>query len=173
MTDSTASDHPLLTPDREPPLTDRGGARLTQSHDSLGWIGRRFRTNPVRMAWVIMTISFIAFCVLAISAPLAARGFLLYATDPASLELNVIEGAVLVTTTRTRDTQAVVSRASVVEDQRVATDEKSSAILTFYADEQAQESLATITLYNNASFLLTTARVPRFAYSGEADRLNL
>ncbi len=173
MTDSTASDHPLLTPDQEPPLTERGVERLMQSHDSLGWIGRRFRTNPVRMAWVIMMTSFIAFCVLAISTPLAARGYLLYATDPASLELNVIEGAVLVTTTRTRDTQAVVSRASVTEDQRVATDEKSSAILTFYADEQAQESLATITLYNNASFLLTTARVPRFAYSGEADRLNL
>ena len=171
MINSTASDHTALTPDQEPP--DRGAERSAQSHDSPGWVTRRFRANPMRTAWVVTVISFITCCALAIAAPLTARGFVLYATDTRPLELNVIDGAVLVTTARTRDTQAVVSRAPVSEDQRVATDEKSSAILTFYADEQAQESLATITLYNNASFLLTTARVPRFSYSGAADRLSL
>ncbi|MBK6433485.1 MAG: FecR domain-containing protein [Anaerolineae bacterium] len=171
MINSTASDHTALTPDQEPP--DRGAERSAQSHDSPGWVTRRFRANPMRTAWVVTVISFITCCALAIAAPLTARGFVLYATDTRPLELNVIDGAVLVTTARTRDTQAVVSRAPVSEDQRVATDEKSSAILTFYADEKAQESLATITLYNNASFLLTTARVPRFSYSGAADRLSL
>lgn len=174
MTNFTSHDQ-APAPDNPPQAAGlvNSGARVSSSNDAPGWGVRRFRSNPARMAWFVMVIAFVLCCSLSIAAPLAGRSFLLYASDPRPLNLNVIDGAVLVTSIKTRDTQAVVSHAVVGEDQRVATDEKSSAILTFYADEQGQDSLATITLYNNASFLLTMARVPRFGYSSEADRLTL
>ena len=174
MTNFTSQDHaPAPEAAPEPAGLGSGGRRISASNEVTGWGVRRFRSNPARMAWIVMVTAFVLCCSLAIAAPLAGRSFLLYASDPRPLDLNVIDGAVLVTSIKTRDTQAVVSHAVVSEDQRVATDEKSSAILTFYADEQGQDSLATITLYNNASFMLTTARVPRFGYSSEADRLTL
>ncbi len=172
MTNMTSSEQVVSQESVQEPVA-AAGAAARNSHVVTGWSSRRFRNNPVRTAWLVMVTAFVLCCLLAISIPLATRGFLLYATDARPLQLNVIDGAVLVTSIKTRGTQAVVSHGLVNEDQRVATDEKSSAVLTFYADEQAQESLATITLYNNASFLLTTARVPRFGYSGEPDRLNL
>lgn len=165
----------------ETPATGSNGTssrpRAATSNGATGWATRRFHQNPVGVAWMIMLIFFSACALFAISAPLAVRGYALYSTDRRSLELNVIAGTVLVNSTgstaQARDSQAVVARAAVSEGQRVATDERSSAIVTFYADEAAQESLATITLYTNASFLIAKARVPRFEYSAEPDRLTL
>lgn len=85
----------------------------------------------------------------------------------------VISGAVQVTPGNTADTRAVIDYTSVSEGTRVQTDNKASATLNLYADDEGREFLATITLYNNAALVVDAPRVPRFGYSHAPDRLRL
>lgn len=138
---------------------------------SLG--ARALRENPTRTAWLVMVTAFVTFCVLAVTIPLWVRSYVTHATVTRPLAMTVVSGAVQVTPFNSRDTRPVVDQALVNEGTRVQTDNKASATLNLYADDQAREFLATITLYNNASLVVDASRVPRFGYSNEPDRLTL
>lgn len=138
---------------------------------SLG--ARALRENPTRTAWVIMVAAFVTFCVLVVTIPLVTRSYITQATIARPLAMTVVSGAVQVTPLNSSDTRPVVDQALVSEGTRVQTDNKASATLNLYADDQGREFLATITLYNNASLVVDASRVPRFGYSAEPDRLTL
>ncbi len=147
--------------------------RVTQPtmRRSLG--ARALRENPTRTAWMVMVAGFVTFCVLVITIPLLIRSYVISATVARPLAMTVVSGAVQVTPINTSDTRPVVDQALVSEGTRVQTDNKASATLSLYADDEAREFLATITLYNNASLVVDASRVPRFGYSSEPDRLVL
>ncbi len=161
---------PLRVDDGVPTINPPRAAQSTTPR-SLG--ARALRENPTRTAWVIMVIAFVTFCVLAVTIPLLIHSYILYATVARPLSMIVISGAVQVTPGNTADTRAVIDYTSVSEGTRVQTDNKASATLNLYADDEGREFLATITLYNNAALVVDASRVPRFGYSHAPDRLRL
>ncbi len=147
--------------------------RVTQQTNPRSLGARALRENPTRTAWLVMVAAFISFCVLAVAIPVLVRSYITQATIARPLAMTVVSGAVQVTPINTTDTRPVVDQAQINEGTRVQTDNKASATLNLYADDDARALLATITLYNNASLVVDASRVPRFGYSTEPDRLGL
>ncbi|RPI58388.1 MAG: hypothetical protein EHM56_01930, partial [Chloroflexi bacterium] len=54
------------------------------------------RNNPERLAWTVMSVAFVTFCVLVTTLPLGVRSYLLGATEVEETQVQRIAGTVLV-----------------------------------------------------------------------------
>ncbi len=132
-----------------------------------------WRQNPTRVAWIVLTISFLLCCLLAVGVPLGARSFLLHATRPKAVFIESTQGTVQLWQPEATDPRAVTSRRPVAERSRLMTDATAKGLITLAADEAGERVLATVQLSPETSVTLTRARTPRFELSSDPHQVNL
>jgi len=124
------------------------------------------RKNPERVAWTVLSLAFIAFCLLAAGIPLGIRSYLLNAMDNLDTQLQVIEGTVLVQETRKSDLTAVTENMNLSPGDEVLTDDASWAALDLFERSH-------VTLYSNTKVKLEQVQTPRFGISDQPNQVNL
>ncbi len=132
------------------------------------------RNNPARLGWVILLISFITFCVLAVSIPLGVRWYLLHSQVTQNGLLRVTSGTVLLFPGPDSEPIAVVDARAVEPGTLIKTDQRSQAALSFYiagSNGQAGQEIATAQIYPAANVLLARSSQPRFAVSSDPARV--
>ena len=134
------------------------------------------RKNPNRLAWIILLTSFITFCLLAVSIPLAVRWYVLHSQVRQTGLVRVTNGTALLFPTSDSDPIAVVDTRAVEPGTLIRTDQRSQAALIFQANGsngQAGTELATVQIYPAADVLLSQASRPRFAVSDDPVRFSI
>jgi len=119
------------------------------------------RRNPELVAWIVLGLSFAAFCFLAVSIPWAIRHYIVTATDLQEATLEVINGTVLVDKQGMGTFEGYTRESGPVpvpEGSHIKTDANSRALITFF--EKSTASLATET-----EVRLTRMRKPKFGLS--------
>jgi hypothetical protein len=124
-----------------------------------------WRENPQRVAWLVVSVSFVFCCLLAVAVPLGVRSFLLNATRPIQSYVTATAGTVQLFPSGADDPSAVTDRRAVTERSRVVTDANARSLLTIFADDPTGPVLAAIQLYQDTDLRLLTARAPRFAWN--------
>ncbi len=127
------------------------------------------RENPERIAWIIISLSFLTFCVLAVTVPWAGYRYVMTSTRPKEARLEVIEGTVQLEEPGLGITAGVRPEANprpVREGARVKTDGSSRAFIRFF--DQSGLTMAT-----NTDVKLAVMRAPRFSLSSEPNRLEI
>lgn len=132
-----------------------------------------WRQNPARVAWVVLTASFLTCCLLAVAVPVGARAFLLHATRAKTAFVTATTGTAQLWPPGANDPTAVTDRRTVGEGGRIITDGTAKALLTLAADEAGDRVLATIQLSPDTTVALQAARTPRFQLSPDAHRVDL
>lgn len=118
------------------------------------------RTNPERLAWVVLLTSFGMLCALCITVVLVTRWFIFDSTIPLVVELTVSRNTVgVLAEGRAEETE----RASrLLDDQTIlTTDSTSQAFLTF-RDPHTNQIVATLTLFRDSAIQIRTTGRPRF-----------
>ncbi len=129
--------------------------------------------NPERVAWIVMTVSFLIFCALAVAIPWSIYDYVYHSTVEQPPALRVIRGTVLVGPLGDKNPVGVTDvRREVNEGDAIRTDEISEAILVYPGGDQAEKKV-TVLLYNNATLVVEKARRPRFGRSKDPERLVL
>lgn len=124
------------------------------------------RKNPDRVAWTVLSIAFVFFCLLAIGIPLGVRSYLLNATEDQDTLLQVIEGTVLVDKANGADRIGVTDSAMLSPGDEVITDDTSWATLDLFERSH-------VTLYREAKVKLDQAHAPQFGLSGKPNQITL
>ncbi|MBM4464013.1 MAG: FecR domain-containing protein [Chloroflexi bacterium] len=125
------------------------------------------RKNPERVAWIILSIAFVAFCFLAVSIPLGIRWYIINATQVHKTSLAAIRGTVQVQEPDVNKPFAFTgSKDDVPEGSIITTDATSQAFLEFFED-------STLQLYNNSQVIIQKTQSPRFDLSPRPDTIAL
>jgi len=124
------------------------------------------RKNPDRVAWTVLSMAFVFFCLLAIGIPLGARSYLLNATEDQDALLQVIAGTVLVDKANGADPIGVTDSAMLSPGDEVITDDTSWATLDLFERSH-------VTLYREAKVKLDKAQAPQFGLSGKPNQITL
>ena len=124
------------------------------------------RRNPERLAWLVLSLAVLSFCVLATGIPLGLRSYVLNATDDMDTHLQVIEGTVLVQQARESDLTAVTESFILTPGDEVLTDDTSWASLDLFERSH-------LTLYSNTKVKLEQVETPRFELSDRPDQVRL
>jgi hypothetical protein len=124
------------------------------------------RNKPERLAWTVLWVAFLLFCVLVTGIPLAARSYVLHASEEQEAQLQVIEGTVLVQKPNGSEPIGVTSAGSVAPGDEVITDDTSQATLDLFERSH-------VTLYREGKVTLEQADAPRFSVSTDPNRIAL
>jgi hypothetical protein len=124
------------------------------------------QNNPERLAWTVLLLAFMTFCVMAVAVPLGVRWYLRNAMTNEVSAVTSVRGTVLAETRKASLPIPITdgSTAEVEETTRIATDSTSQAILTFFND-------STLTLYGETSISLLQTRSPRFGWGRRPDTI--
>jgi hypothetical protein len=132
-----------------------------------------WRQNPQRVAWIILIANFTVFCVLAVVAPLALRGYVLHATRALTAYVSTTEGTVQLRVPGASEPNAVPERRVVPEGSQLVTDSVARALLVVSSDAGGQQVLARVQLFPDSSLQLRRIQSPRFSVSRDSDDLLL
>jgi hypothetical protein len=124
------------------------------------------RRNPERVAWTVLSISFITFCGLVVGIPLSFRSFLLNAAVSQDTQMQVIEGTVLVRKSNGSAPIGVTKAETLSPGDEVITDASSWATLDLFDRSHA-------ILYSGTDVELQQTSSPRFGLSDQPDRIDL
>ncbi len=121
--------------------------------------------DPGRLAWTVLIISFIIFCLLSTAVYVAVRWFLLDSSVPLTATLHVARNTVTVRATL-GDTVEQAERGVrlISHNVRLATDSGSQGYLTF-TDPYTQIEIASVVLHHDSALTLLEAYQPRFEFS--------
>ncbi len=134
------------------------------------------RNNPARLAWAILLTSFVLFCLLAISIPLALRWYVLHSQVKLPGLVRVTSGTVLLLPTADSDPIALVDTRAVEPGALIKTDQRSQAALVFqttHRNGQPGSENATVQIYPSANVQLSEAGRPRFDISSDPNRFSI
>lgn len=124
------------------------------------------RNNPERMAWTVLSISFITFCVLVTTVPLGIRSYLLNATEVQGTQVQRIAGTVLVRRSNGGQLGGVLESGVVMPGDQIIIDSATRAVLDLFDRSH-------VTLYSNTTLELLNVESPRFALSNQPNRIRL
>lgn len=124
------------------------------------------RKNPQRVAWTVLSVAFIVFCVLITGIPLALRAYLLHATDDQETLLQRIEGTILVRQANGDKPYGVTDSATVSPGDEVILDASARGTLDFFERSH-------VALYSNTNVELVSVEAPRFGVSDQPNRIAL
>lgn len=133
-----------------------------------------WRTNPERMAWIILIVAFCVFLLLAISIPLAAQYTLRYATAPQEIQLNPTVGTILLYPPRASEPIAITAtRNDISEGSRFEAGLTTQGELSLTLNPNSNLALGTVHLYQGTQLDLLRVRRPRFGQSDQPYRVLL
>jgi len=126
------------------------------------------RRNPERLAWIIVWISFITFCVLVVSIPLGIRSYLHNAYNVHEATVESLVGTVVVENPGSAGPKPVAkgNSAQVREGGVIIVDETSEAVVTFFDHSFMRLSPGT-------QIILVEMRSPKFSVSKKPKRIVL
>ena len=126
------------------------------------------RNKPERVAWSVLWVAFILFCLLVTSIPLGIRYYLLNAMVDQETLLQRIEGTILVQEAEGNKPTGVTDSALLSPGDEVILDATSRGTLDFFDRSH-------ITLYSNTNVELERVEAPRFGLSDQPNHtvLNL
>lgn len=131
------------------------------------------RTNLERLAWVILLTSFFTCIGLAVATPLGIRHYVLHASTPQNVTLEVKRGPLRVTLAGRGQPIAIdEERGDIPEGTIVATD-ATAGRLVMHAPQADRPVVATAQLYDNTEVMLSSARSPRFTASRQPHKVTL
>jgi hypothetical protein len=131
------------------------------------------RRNPERLAWTVLSISLFICVTLAVSVPLAVRGYINDTTDPSRIKLEVQQGTVLVRRLGTDDPIGVTTELdNLQEGAAIHADENVQALLTVLSPSDGS-TLLIVQIYGNTNLDIAVSRSPRFQASGLMHRETL
>lgn len=118
------------------------------------------RSNPERMAWVVLLTCFGVFCSLTLLVPASIYWYIINSTIPLRTELTSVRGIVLIDNPDVELSFSVLDGQTVPleESLTVSTNNTSQAILTFTDD-------SSLTMYGDTTVVLHEAHEPRFGIS--------
>ncbi len=123
------------------------------------------KSNSERLAWVVLLASFAVCLTTAVTVPVAARTFVVRATERHRVSLEVQRGPLRVTLAgRGMPVAVAENREDLPEGTVVATD-STAGQLVFRAPQADSLVLARVQLYDNTEVVLARARSPRYAAS--------
>lgn len=134
------------------------------------------RNNPVRIAWLILLTSFVVFCLLALSIPLALRWYVLHSQVDQSALVRVTSGTVLLQSGADSEPIALMDARTVEPGASIRTDQRAQAVLIFQASTAAGQpgpEIATVQLYPSADVQIAQASRPRFGVSADPNLYSL
>lgn len=120
--------------------------------------------------------SFIIFCLLAVSIPLALRWYVLHSQVKQTGIVRVTSGTVLLLPAAGGDPIALVDSRAVEPVTLIKTDQRSQAALSFNAagdPEHVSPETATVQVYPSAQVLLSQASRPRFSVSSDPAQIGI
>ncbi len=124
------------------------------------------RNNPERLAWTVMSVAFVAFCVLVTTIPLSIRSYLLGATDAEETQVQRIAGTVLVRQSNGGQLGGVLESGVVLPGDEIIVDSATRAVLDLFDRSH-------VTLYSNTTLEILEVESPRFSLSDEPNRIRL
>ncbi len=126
--------------------------------------------NPGRLAWTVLTIAFLIFCMVTAAAFLGIRWFLFDSTIPMTVVLSVAKDTVAMQTS----TIEAAERATRIlpRDVQLETDSSSQGYITF-VDPFSGQVVASITLLRDSALTIGNAQRPRFEFSSGPYTLNI
>lgn len=135
------------------------------------------RSNPERLAWSVLVLSFVLCCSLAVGVPTAATSFVNSATLPAQINVKLQSGRTIAFGPRETETNARVvgiDGRNIEEGSTIIVDaDLPSQAVVVIGVEATGEPLATVQMYSGAKLRVARAEVPRFSLSTGADRVEL
>lgn len=151
------------------PLTQVSPVSVTVKGRSNLW-----RTNPERMAWIVLLASFATFVLMAVSIPLAIQYTIRYATVAQDVQFTPTVGTTLFWPPRASEPIAITApRNDVVERSRFEAGYSTQGELSLTLNPDSDQSMGTVHLYQGTQLDLVSVRRPRFAISPEPYRARL
>ncbi|MCU0520269.1 MAG: hypothetical protein MUF84_06220 [Anaerolineae bacterium] len=126
-----------------------------------------------RLAWLVMTLSFLACIVLALGVPLGIRRYVLTSTRPMIVILQRREGIVTQRAAGSNATVVVDTQVAVTPRSQIRGNGDADALLLFYHPDKPEAPIATIQLYGDTELAVEHARTPRFAVSKLPHRIEI
>jgi hypothetical protein len=124
------------------------------------------RSNPQRVAWTVLWIAFLCFCILATGIPLGVRSYLLNSTQGHETRLQRIAGTIQLQRADGGQPIAVTEAAGVAEGDEIILDATSRGTLDLFERSH-------VTLYSNTNLELERVKAPRFQLSDRANQISL
>jgi hypothetical protein len=124
------------------------------------------RNNPERLAWTVLSVAFVTFCVLVTTIPLGIRSYILGAMDVQETQVQRIAGTVLVRRVSGGQLGGVLESGVVMPGEQVIIDSATRAVLDLFDRSH-------VTLYSNTTLSLLAVESPRFALSDQPNRIRL
>ncbi len=133
----------------------------------------RFSFTPQTTAWLVVSISFVVFCIVCAASTFGAYWFIFESDTPLTVRLTVSRGTVtMILPDQSKD---VVTGQNVQENvqpgTQFTTDSDSQAYLSF-EDGYSKQELGSVFLLENSAVRLDTASRPRFEWSAQYYRLS-
>jgi hypothetical protein len=130
------------------------------------------RQNPERLAWAVLWSAFIVFCLLAVGCPLTAHSYVLHARRGLRAELKAQRGTVRVERSGSGRVDAISledqSPLRLFQGDGIRTGDLDEALLTLgRTDQEQQQILCTVKVYENSDVVLVDASTPRFGFSSD------
>ena len=130
------------------------------------------RDNTQRLAWIVLLASFTVCVVTAVAVPTLTRIYIVRATEPNNVTLEVQQGPLRVTLAgRGMPVAIAENRADLPEGTVVATDATAGQLVL--RAPSADSLLARVQLYDHTEIVLSRARSPRYAASDLANSVIL
>lgn len=125
------------------------------------------RKNPQRLAWIILSVAFVIFCILTVSIPLGIHWYVINAAQVHETALAAVRGTVVVQELDAEGPMAVMAtKDDVPEGATITTDATSQAFVEFFED-------STLHLYNKTQVIIHKTRSPRFGLSSKPNTIVL
>jgi len=124
------------------------------------------RNNSERLAWTVLSVAFVVFCVLVTTIPLRIRSSLLSAMAVEETRVRRIAGTVLVRQPNGGQLGGVLESGVVLPGEQIIIDSATRAVLDLFDRSH-------VTLYSNTSLELLAVETPRFALSKQPSHIRL
>jgi hypothetical protein len=133
-----------------------------------------YRYSRQRLAWMILTGSFICCALLGIAIPLVANAILQNSTRTLDIALQANQGTVGIEEANGPRRAVLVGEPpqSISPVATIRTDTTASALMTV-ASPDDQQSLVTLQVSSNSTLLLDEATAPRFGVSRQPHKMNI
>lgn len=123
------------------------------------------RNSPERLAWLVLLLSFVTFCALAIGVPTAVYSYINNATYPAYAHIRLQAGKVLTLEPNASRPSFVDLNGFEVQEGSTITvedDGQQSVGLLIFSTSATDGPFASLNLYSGSQVRILTARTPRF-----------
>jgi len=123
------------------------------------------RSNPERLAWIVLLLSFSTCVSLTVGVPLGIRHYVLYAYVGQNVTLDVQQGPLRVTLAGRGEPVAIAEERDGIPERTIVATDSTAGRLVIRAPQADGPVIATVQIYDNTEVVLSSARSPRFPAS--------